>query len=254
MKMKSNLMGLIAAAALLVGGSATYAGVMTDSPELPPNDGVYRTAEDVHAEFTGGDLEIVLEDVLHKPIALEIPGYPERRQEGADEVETFLTELTATSVATSPTFELDGDVDTIELTGQMTVRSIGKWGQTTGTFDTEIVSLQLSGVSLGGIPLVINSGSDFGLPSTGQTTITDFGGGQFLIDSFFDITSEIVLDPTGVVPLPPELGGGFLGPFPLSQVAGPTHVDLVPEPSTLALAAFGALSFLGIGRRRGRVA
>jgi hypothetical protein len=39
--------------------------------------------------------------------------------------------------------------------------------------------------------LQIRGGSQFGLPSPGHTTLTDLGGGQFQVDSFFDVSYEI---------------------------------------------------------------
>ena len=37
----------------------------------------------------------------------------------------------------------------------------------------------------------VTGGTDFGLPSPGQTTLTDLGTGLFNVDSFFDITYQI---------------------------------------------------------------
>ncbi|HSR33727.1 MAG TPA: hypothetical protein VLY63_24435 [Anaerolineae bacterium] len=39
--------------------------------------------------------------------------------------------------------------------------------------------------------LQITAGTSFGLPSPGQTTLTDLGDGRFMVDSFFDITYRI---------------------------------------------------------------
>ena len=39
--------------------------------------------------------------------------------------------------------------------------------------------------------LVITAGSGFGLPSPGETTLTDNGNGTFQVDSFFDVTYRI---------------------------------------------------------------
>jgi hypothetical protein len=39
--------------------------------------------------------------------------------------------------------------------------------------------------------LQIIAGTDYGLPSPGQTTLTELGGGDFAVDSFFDITYQI---------------------------------------------------------------
>ena len=43
--------------------------VETPSPDLPPLEAVYMTAADVHATYTQGTLEIVLQDIRHKPFA-----------------------------------------------------------------------------------------------------------------------------------------------------------------------------------------
>ena len=66
-------------------------------------------------------------------------------------------------------------------------------GDPVQTFPTEIVALQL-GLSLGDPDfdtLIIRAGSDFGLPSPGETTLTRRPSGDFAVDSFFDIVYEI---------------------------------------------------------------
>jgi len=54
-------------------------------------------------------------------------------------------------------------------------------------FDTEMLQMDLAG----GTMMIRESPS---LPSTGQTTIQDLGGGNFKIDSFFDVFTELSLD------------------------------------------------------------
>ena len=66
----------------------------------------------------------------------------------------------------------------------------------TQSFDTEIVAMQ---GSLFGDPdfdrFDVRVGRNFGLPSsTGHTSATDIGGGQFRVESFFDIHTEISID------------------------------------------------------------
>jgi len=39
--------------------------------------------------------------------------------------------------------------------------------------------------------LLLTAGSDFGLPSPGSTTLFDIGGGEFEVDSFFDVFYQI---------------------------------------------------------------
>lgn len=66
-------------------------------------------------------------------------------------------------------------------------------GDPVQSFDTEMVSLE---GQLFGDPdfcvLDIRAGSDFGLPpSTGHTNLTDLGGNNWSVDSFFDVSYEI---------------------------------------------------------------
>ena len=75
--------------------------------------------------------------------------------------------------------------------------------------------------------------------SFGQTTITDIGGGQYHIDSFFDIFTELSLD--GGSTWLPSAGSTRieLGPNALQQV--------VPEPAALGLLG---VALLGWRQRR----
>jgi len=90
---------------------------------------------------------------------------------------------------------LDGFTRSIDIpvTGVM-VTSPRNPGDAVQDFDTELLSLQ---GQLFGDPdfctLVIEAGSDFGLPSPGHTTLTRVGppGGDFTVDSFFDIVYRI---------------------------------------------------------------
>ena len=91
--------------------------------------------------------------------------------------------------------------------------------------------------------LRITAGSDVGMPSPGHTTLTDLGGGNWNVDSFFDITYRI--DFVG------HPGG------PLSGMSGSTdlisHFQMgmpVPEPSTLVLSVMGLAMVLCVGLRR----
>ena len=84
---------------------------------------------------------------------------------------------------------------------------------------------------MGNTPLgIILIRQDPSRPSTGQTDITDLGGGLYHIDSFFDVFTELSPD-----------GGGTWIP---SDYA--THMVLVPipEPSSLALIGIGLLALM----------
>ena len=80
---------------------------------------------------------------------------------------------------------------TVVLTGPVTTLVRGKGGATTGSWDTEILSMSLSG-DVGGVSIEIRESPS--LPSPGQTTVVDLGGGQYQIDSFFDVYTELSID------------------------------------------------------------
>jgi hypothetical protein len=97
-----------------------------------------------------------------------------------------------------------------------------------------MLSMNLSGGSLPPGAMIRESPT---LPSLGQTTVTDIGGGLYQIDSFFDVFTELSLD-----------GGQTWMP----STSGPGHVVLqpaVPEPTGVVLFALGLLGTAGLRRR-----
>jgi len=104
---------------------------------------------------------------------------------------------------------------------------------TTGTFDTEILSMSLSG-TVGPIPIQVRQNPT--LLSLGQTTITDLGGGLWQIDSFFDIFTELSVD-----------GGGNWAP---SLEASRMVLQPVPIPAAAWLFGSGLLGLVGMARRK----
>lgn len=62
---------------------------------------------------------------------------------------------------------------------------------TSGLFDTEIVSMSLSG-DAGGMPILIRESPT--MQSAGLHDVTDIGGGLYHIDSFFDVFTELSVD------------------------------------------------------------
>ena len=223
------LIGLSTMIALVAMGPVAWAqGIVTANPDLPPDKGKYLSAADVHAEYHGPSLDVILQRPEHKPIADRAL----RTAVGPDEHEEF-----------DSIFSADAEVDYmgsgpikilgVELTGPVQVITQGKTGNVTGTFATEIVSMNLTG-NIGGIPVIVQESPS--LPSSGQTTITDLGGGLYHIDSFFDVFTELSVD-----------GGNSWIPS-----TGGTRMTLTPEPSTFVLAAIGLLGLLGWGWRRRR--
>jgi hypothetical protein len=79
----------------------------------------------------------------------------------------------------------------VTLTGPVTTIALEKAGNTTGQFDTEMISMSLSG-SVGGNNIQIRESPT--LASLGEVDIADLGGGLYQIDSFFDIFTELSVD------------------------------------------------------------
>ncbi len=83
----------------------------------------------------------------------------------------------------------------------------------TGSFNTQLTALDLPG-SVAGHSAVLTA--DTSNPSVGSTTISNASGGDFRINSFFDIFTDLSID------------GGALIP----QANGPTVLTLEPAPDT----------------------
>ena len=117
-------------------------------------------------------------------------------------------------------------------------------GDPVQSFDTTMFALQ---GQITGDPdfdlLRITAGDSFGLPSPGHTTLTQLPGGNWNVDSFFDITYRI-----DFVGAPGSVLGGMSG-----STTGTIRMQAgIPEPATLALTSLGLLGFVGLARRRFR--
>jgi hypothetical protein len=241
MKHSRLVLGLSLSAALasLLIAEPASAALITSTADLPP-DGVYLST-DIHSIYGGPALEILLERPEHKPIAQEV-----QRRDGGDadgdgihdEEEQFPSTLQGNATVSQGGIPVG--TFPIAANGPVVTRVYDKFGQTTGTFDTEMLSMSLTGSippALGGGTFMIRESPT--LQSTGQTTITDIGGGLFRIDSFFDVFTELSID-----------GGATWMP----DNNGPAHVELVPEPGTMTLLGLGAVVLAGLGWRRRRAA
>jgi hypothetical protein len=175
----------------------------------------------VHALFPG---PIDFSDPLHKCFEnVQVSTDPGT----GDETETFDSTVEGT-------FDIGAGPQPVTLTGPVTTVVRRKGTDTTGSFDTEIVSMSLTG-DVGGVQIEIRESPS--LASPGETRIDDLGGGQYEIDSFFDVFTELSVD-----------GGAFQ---PQSNEAMRMDLTPIPEPGRLQMlmAAFPLLYWMA--RRRG---
>ena len=207
--------------------ASAQAGVIMSTPDLPPigNDvfGLptgYLSPSDVHALYSRPMLTVILKNVIHQPRVLLGTGV-----DGAgNHTETFQSTLDAlASINSAPFVPIHAEGPVMTLVRYMGVGP-------TGTFDTEMLSLDLMGM---GFMIRENQMQQ----SIGTTVVTDLGAGQFHIDSFFDVFTELSVD-----------GGATWIPNSL----GPTRVELssVPEPGTMGLLICGASGLVWYRLRR----
>jgi hypothetical protein len=229
--MKTPQPSCLTALAVGILGIATsaQADLITTIPDLPPLGGVYLST-DVHQIFGGPALEFILSLPQHKVIVDEL-----KLKQGTDQQETFFSTLDANlEVKQNGITVQNGPIQANGLATTVVHNRYNGLGveQTTGTFQTEMLSLNLSGGTLPPGVMIRESPT---LASLGITTTTDLGGGLYKIDSFFDVFTELSID-----------GGQTWMP----STSGPGHVTLVPEPTSLSLLAAGFAGMMGCVRRR----
>ena len=234
--------------------TTSQAVLITSTANLPPA-GVY-LGLNVHNIYAGPALAFLLTLPDHAPYANFV--FTEHGGQGTvggpnDEIETFGSaldaQLQATTVAggnvlyTGPVHG-EGGPGSPNPGGVKTI-VFGKFGQTTGTFATEMLQLDLQGSVPGlGAFMIRESPTK---QSTGQVTITQLPGGQFQIDSFFDVFTELSTD-----------GGAtwMVGSDSIAHsqagIATSGHVELqpAPEPTSITLLATGLITAMGFARRR----
>jgi len=128
----------------------------------------------------------------------------------------------------------------VDVSTEMTVDgepNIGSAGEQ--TFNIEMVSMDLSSASSG--PDAANAPALLGIPSAasahGHVTVLKLPDGNFNVDSFFDVFTELSVD-----------GGQSWALATDGPVRMEHHGSDLPEPSSLVLAVLGLLS-LGIYAR-----
>jgi autotransporter-associated beta strand protein len=156
--------------------------VPASSPSLPVTNAPYISPAQWHALYANG---IIITNVTHRAFTQTTPPPPP----GASQLETFGSTIDGQ-------LSLDGGKTFISFTApataavQVTSRS-DQDSSGTRHFDTEMLSLSLSGGNLPGGIMVRESPSK---ASLGRTSIRPDSDGNYRISSFFDIFTEVSLD------------------------------------------------------------
>jgi hypothetical protein len=213
---------------LVLTGSAwqAKAQLITSSPDLPPLAGQYIGVQQAHQLYQTGALSLEVIDIRHTGFAASFPPPPNVGNMTSHSFgSTVFGDLVVNGGAPQP-FSASAQVS-VNVT-----KVSGTNGSPLGSFDNQMTQLDITGLP-GGIEIRVDPTQ----ASTGQTNISDAGGGMFRIDSFFDIFTDISLD-SGATWIPST---------------GSAHVvlaPLVPEPSAVHLFGIGIVGTTLLYRRR----
>ena len=124
---------------LALGGQAWAhpCGITTPDPNLPPA-GVYLSPSDVHAMYSGQALVIVLSQIQHQPFAGQTLRDVTPDGHEIEHFDSGLQGLVSVNGGPDQPITMQGPVSTM-------VRN--KVGNVTGTFDTEMLSMTLTGAA-----------------------------------------------------------------------------------------------------------
>ncbi len=213
------LMGILFAVLTFGLPAPAPAGVILSSPDLPPESNP-PNCDDLISIYYGAGVDVTYPG----PITLSNPAHKcftnvSRQDIGEDEQQTFDSILEGL-------IDLGSGPVPVTLTGPVTTMAYGKAGNTTGLFDTEMISMSLTGYA-STTKVEIRESPTLG--SLGQVDIANLGGGLYQIDSFFDIYTELSIDD---------------GPWQ-AQTSAAAHIVLVDAGATpIKSAAWGSIKAL----------
>ncbi len=227
---KLKLLIVVSIACLVLGASVSARSIVRSSDEYPPPGCLFVSSE----PFPVAPVNFGSTQILSISMRNSISGNTLSMEDlgsASFTVDSFFDVFTEISIAGGPpvNVKLNGQVDM-----RVTRSPDTPQGATTSTFDTEIVALSLTG-DVGGTPILIQVSPV--QPSQGQTTLTKLGAGNFAVDSFFDVFTELSVDggrPTEADrPIRLQSSGGQVGEFYVAVGGSESQWNqLIPTPSS----------------------